>query len=54
MAFSRVLLDTDYMIQIFHDSNKLENPGSPLGIRLANALKEFGLVNHSVWVDMHN
>jgi hypothetical protein len=40
MAFSRVLLDTDYMIQIFHDSNKLENPGSPLGIRLANALKE--------------
>jgi hypothetical protein len=54
MVFNRVLIDTDYSIQIFHESNKVENTGSPLGIRLANALKEFVLVNHSVWVDMHN
>jgi hypothetical protein len=22
-------------------------------IRLADALKEFGLVNHSIWIEMH-
>jgi len=32
---------------------KVENNGSRLGLRLASALKEFGLVNHSVWVEMH-
>jgi nucleoside-diphosphate-sugar epimerase len=32
---------------------KEENSGSPLGLRLASALKEFGLVNHSIWIEMH-
>jgi len=52
-AYSRVLIDTDYNIHIFHDSNEVEKFGSPLGLRLADALKEFGLVNHSVWVEIH-
>ncbi len=53
MAYSRALIDMDYSIHIFHDSNKVENLGSPLGARLVKALKEFGLVNHTVWVEIH-
>ena len=54
MAYRRVQIYTDYSIHIFHNSNKIENLGSPLGVRLVNALKEFGLVNHSVWAEIHS
>ncbi|NIS53227.1 MAG: hypothetical protein GWN94_19330 [Phycisphaerae bacterium] len=53
MAYTRVLIDTDFSIHLFHDSNKVENSGSPLGLRLASALKEFGTINHSIWIEMH-
>ena len=53
MAFSRVAIDTDFSIHIFHDSKKVDNGGSGLGLRLAAALKEFGLVNHSIWMEIH-
>jgi len=52
-SYGRVLIDTDFSIHLFHDSKKVENSGSPLGLRLASALKEFGLVNHSIWIEMH-
>lgn len=50
MAFSRVSIDTDFSIHIFHDAEDVENGGSSLGLRLASALKEFGLVHHSIWM----
>ena len=53
-AYSRVIIDTDVSIHLFHDSKKVENSGSPLGVRLASALKAFGLVNHSIWIEMHS
>jgi len=40
-AYSRVIMDADIS-------------GSPLDLRLASALKKFGIVNHSVWVERHN
>ena len=49
ITYSRALVDTDYSIHIIHDSGKVEAQGSPLGLQLANTLKVFGLVNHSVW-----
>jgi len=49
VTYSRVLIDTDYSIHIIHDSGKVEGQGSALGLHLANTLKAFGLVNHSVW-----
>ena len=52
-SYSRVMIDSDFSIHLFHDSKKVENNGSPLGLRLALALKEFGLVNHSIWIEMH-
>ncbi len=51
-AYSRVQIDTDFSIHLYHDSKKVENSGSELGLRLASALKDFGLVNHSIWIEM--
>ena len=53
-VYSRVMVDTDFSIHLFHDSKKVENSGSPLGLRLASALKEFGLVNHNIWIEMRS
>ena len=52
-SYSRVMIDSDFSIHLFHDSKKVDNSGSPLGLRLASALKEYGLVNHSIWLEMH-
>ena len=52
MAFSRVSIETDFSIHIFHDSKKVQNGGSSLGLRLVAALKEFGLVHHSIWMEI--
>ena len=51
-TYRRVMLDTDLSFHLFHDSKNVERNGSPLGLRLASSLKEFGLVNHSVWTEM--
>ncbi|MFC1557062.1 hypothetical protein ACFL6I_06240 [candidate division KSB1 bacterium] len=53
-VYTRVMIDTDFSIHLFHDSNKVENSGSALGLRLVSALKAFGLVNHTVWVERLN
>ena len=52
-AYYRLMIDTDFSIHLFHDSKKVEKSGSPLGLCLASALKEFGLVNHNIWIEMH-
>lgn len=49
-VYCRVLIDSDFCIHLTHDSENVEHGGSRLALRLVAALKEFGLVNHSVWV----
>jgi len=51
-AYSRAAINTDFRIHLFHDSEKVENGGSRLGLRIASALKAFGLINHSLWIEM--
>ena len=53
VAYSRMLIDSDFGIHILHDSIEVETNGSRLGLRLVDALKEFGLVNHSIWMEMN-
>ena len=53
-SYRRAMIDNDFSIHLYHDSPKVENKGSQLGLRLASALKEFGLVNHSIWLEMHD
>jgi hypothetical protein len=51
-AYSHVSINTDFSIHLIHDSEKPEYGGSRLGVNLVAALKAFGLVNHSVWVEI--
>ncbi len=44
-------LETDLGVHLHWESGRLEQNGSALGLRLAQALKEFGLVDHSVWME---
>lgn len=52
-AYSHTLICTDFSIHLFHESKTVEHFGSGLGLRLASALREFGLVNHSIWLEMY-
>jgi len=47
-VFTRQGIDTDLCFQIYHD-HEIGAGGSRLGFALVSVLKEFGLVNHSVW-----
>ena len=49
--YIRMKIDTDFSIHLFHDSSTLKNRGSPLCIRLVSALKPYGLVNHTIWIE---
>lgn len=51
-AYHHVAVKADFSIHLMHDSENADSEGSPLGLRLTSALKEFGMVNHSVWIEM--
>lgn len=48
-TYSRIHIETDYSIHLFHEAETIEPYGSEIGLRLATILKEYGLVNHSIW-----
>ena len=48
--YANPLLRGDLCIQIFWNKETVATQGSRLGINLAQALKRFGLVDHSVWI----
>jgi len=50
--FRRALLETDVCFHLYHDSHDAEDGGSPVGLRLANALKPLGMVHHRVWSEI--
>lgn len=47
--FKRVQIETDVCLHLLHESNNDEVAGSAVGLRLVEALKPFGMVNHTVW-----
>ena len=48
-AYHRKRIDTDFCIVLSHQEQPARVEGSRMGLRLTDALKAFGLVNHSVW-----
>jgi hypothetical protein len=52
LVFHRALIHTDFCIQILHDSSEVKNQGSRLGLRIASSLKSYGLVYHSIWINI--
>jgi hypothetical protein len=49
--YSHSVVETDLSIHIHWESEKESENKSPLGLRLASALKPLGLLNHSVWIE---
>jgi len=52
MVYRRAVIPMDYSIHIIHNDEAVARTGSPLGLHLVAELKEFGLVNHSIWNDV--
>ncbi len=50
-VYRNAWLSTDLSIHLRWRSIKAEPKGSPMGLRLSETLREFGLVNHSIWVE---
>ena len=53
-VFRREKLDSDICIVLFHDGIKTNTGGSPLGLRVVAALREFSQVYHTVWIEVEN
>jgi hypothetical protein len=49
--YRHAFLDTDLSVHLEWDSEKPEKHGSTLGLHLARALKDFGLIDHSIWIE---
>jgi len=49
--YNRLRVESDFSIHLLRNYEKEDINGSPLGLRLTSELKEFGLVNHSVWIE---
>ena len=50
-VFRHEKLDSDICIVLFHNGKKTRTGRSLLGLNLAAALKEVGLVNHTIWTE---
>lgn len=45
-------IDTDFSIVLSHECDTIGIESRRLGLRLNAALKEFGLVHHTIWKEM--
>ena len=50
-TYRHAALEMDLNMHLHWKSKRPQPNGSALGLRLAQALKEFGLVDHSVWIE---
>lgn len=49
--YRHAFLDTDLSLLLEWHTEELEKQGSALGLQLAKALKDFGLIDHSIWIE---
>jgi len=50
-TFHHAALESDWSVHLHWESERPEQNGSTLGLSLAKALEEFGLVDHSLWIE---
>ncbi len=50
-TYHHAVLETDLSVHLHWESERPEQNGSSLGLRLAQALKEFGLIDRSIWIE---
>lgn len=49
-VYRSLTVNTDWSIHLHYESDRDDIRESSLGLRMAEALREFGLIHHSVWV----
>ena len=52
--YKQFMLETDFSIHLFHDSENPDTCCSIICTKLIPSLKDFGLVNHTVWIENFN
>jgi hypothetical protein len=50
-TYHHSVVETDFSIHIYWKSEPGSQDKSPLGLRFSSALRDLGLLNHSVWVE---
>ena len=50
-VYLNAVLETDFSIHINWNAKTIHQCKSPLGLQLAQALRNVGLTNHTVWVE---
>jgi hypothetical protein len=53
-VYNHGTIDGDFSLHLLHDTKGADINGSVLGIQLTSALKELGLVNHTIWIEKHD
>ncbi len=52
-AYTRMNVETDTSILLFHKSKDPQQQGSQIGLLLTSILKEFGYVSHRIWTELN-
>lgn len=52
-TYRHAALENDLSVHLYWDSEKPKHEGSVLGLHLIQALKEFGMVDYSIWIEEH-
>ena len=50
-TYRHTAFENDLSVHLYWESEEPGKEGSGLGLRLAQALKEFGLIDHSIWIE---
>ena len=49
--YTHLHYSTDFSLHLFYKIADKDHLNNQLGLRLASSLKEYGLVNHSIWIE---
>jgi hypothetical protein len=49
--YRHAVWESDWSLHLHWESEEPKKDGSALGIRVSQALKEFGLIDHSTWIE---
>ena len=52
-VYNNLAVDSNFSIHLLYNSSEADISGSHLGLQLGSALKEYGLINHSVWLEKY-
>ena len=50
-VYHHSIVETDFSIHFYWESKSGSHDKSPLGLRFSSALRNLGLLNHSIWVE---